>query len=129
MTYPKLSFLLSFFVVFVFVLVSGCSHALVERMSTESFVGKGMAPFKTERALFDGAATRVGLIKLLTVHNPTSSTIKAYLSCASIYQADFYVTVKAHTRKWQLVGANNGSVYGDACSLVDWQQLESSHGQ
>ena len=106
---------------------TGCSAALLERMSTERFTGKETVPFTDERVVsadynrFGQPSGPLGITKSLAVHNPTGFEIEAFLSCGSMYQADFSMVVKAHTTKWQFIGANNNQDRDNACTLVDWK--------
>jgi hypothetical protein len=120
MTYPKLSTAIALAIISLFTL-GGCSAAFLEYISTERFTGKETTPFTTEHCVGDCTPSRVGITKSLAVHNPTGFEIEAFLSCSSMYQADFTMIVKAHTTKWQFVGANNSDIHDQACYLMDWK--------
>jgi PBP1b-binding outer membrane lipoprotein LpoB len=122
MTYPKLSTAIALAIIAAAFMLSGCSAAFLERISTERFTGKETEPFVTERCV-DCTPSRVGITKSLALNNPKPYEIEAFISCGSMYQADLTMTVKANTTKWQFVGANNNQgQFQQSCFLMEWKR-------
>jgi hypothetical protein len=100
---------------------SGCSAALVERLSTDTYWSHTKAQegevHVSEHPI--GIRDHFGYNKRLIVHNPLSYPIEAHISCSSIYQDDPTVHVKAHAVRYLLITGMRE--LDQTCFLMDYE--------
>lgn len=97
-------------------LLSGCSAALVERLSSGAFDGPEKEPFVHEHPI--GVDDPFGVAKRLIVANPLPYAIDAIVECSSMFQADQFVHVGAHRERYLLITAP--SSYRQSCWLTGY---------
>ena len=99
--------------------MTGCSQALIDKLSTESYRGREAAPFVTEHPVgVDNG--RLGILKRLIVTNPLSVDIDVNISCSSMFMDDPEMHVKAHTSKFMLISANHSQEHSQSCWLMSF---------
>ncbi len=74
---------------------SGCTPAFLEKITTESYDGDETEPFLTERPAYDTAS---GLLKRVTVNNPTAKRIELEVTCSGTVD-ETWVSVAPHSAR------------------------------
>lgn len=117
----RLLFVIGFVAALVFFasMLSGCSAALVERLSTDIYDGDAKEPYVEEHPLGEPSAT--GVLKRLMIHNPLPFPIKVKITCASIYNDDPVETVPARRTRFLMV--NGTSTWRQSCFLTDYRVI------
>lgn len=101
-----------------FVVMTGCSAAFVERMSTDNlWEPNATAPYISEHPV--GTMDHFGYGKRLIIHNPLNYPINAKVVCSSMYQADVDGHVQARKQRFYLITASRP--YGASCVLVGYE--------
>lgn len=104
------------------VILAGCSPALIEKLSTDTFSGRETIPFVNEHPIgVDNGAT--GILKRLVVHNPLTTDIEAHISCSSMFMDDPTVIVRARKVRYLLISANHSQVHSQSCFLTGYTVL------
>ena len=101
-------------------LLTGCSAELVERLSTDIYMGQNNA---TEPSLYEmkllSPEPKMGVDERLYINNPLPYGINVYIECNSIYQVDQVVHVKARATRYILV-TRPKQKYGPSCFIVSY---------
>lgn len=99
------------------ILLTGCSEAFINRISTEKYTGKETKPYTTEWAV--NVPNHFGTEKRLYIHNPLPVPITVKLACVSMFQNDGIVKVPARTSKFIMITAPTNRE-GPSCYISDF---------
>ena len=102
--------------------LTGCSAELVERLSTDTYMGYKDAQ---EPTLFEvplwrhELKTEMGVEEDLWINNPLPYGIDVNIECSSIFQADLTVHVKARSTRY-ILATRLKQNYAPSCSIVSY---------
>jgi hypothetical protein len=100
------------------VLLAGCSAALIERLSTDKFIGNEKEPFISEITVDSSGWSTI--TKQVRVNNPLPYAIEATVKCRSIMSDDPIVKVKARTVKFFLQTAGRQFTHDQDCFITEY---------